>query len=76
RFPGHAIVGACNLTLDPWTRMTFDLAGPAPARVDRLTAAGAWEAAEVTIATAGQRCRLALETSVSVATPLVLDLVW
>jgi len=76
RFPGHTIVGAFNLTIDPWSRVTFNLTGPAPARVDRLTPAGEWVAAEVVVAAEGKHCSITLETSVSVERPLVLDIAW
>ncbi len=70
-FADYTVVGVFNLTLDPWLQITLNLAGPLPARIDRLTPTGAWE--PITDVTISDH-RLTLPGSISTTTPLFLTL--
>jgi hypothetical protein len=77
RFPDHTLLGAFNLTLDPWPAVTFDLAETrAPAAIQRLQADGSWTDADVAVARDGGRLRITVTGEVDYRRPLFLDVRW
>ena len=75
---GKTILGAFNLSLDPWPEITFDLASSRrPSSIQRLTPAGRWRACPgADVRLAKQRLRVRYAQPLPHDQPLFLLLHW
>jgi hypothetical protein len=78
-FADRAVLGAFNLSLDPWAGVAFDLhADRRIAGLQVLSASGRWKTlpADCAVSTGAERFRIVWPHSVTYATPVVMEISW